>query len=196
MEDISALLLPVYKVNLTNNENFDIGDWRNEGDIIGDDDEMINVNDIKAFKVDDDKFNRLKEFVTRYKRNDFEKSFDYVNPFYNDTIYDTTEPVPWAAGTYTGDGNGTRAVRQVNETDDDDYNYEDLKREYDMEIKEVAKLNDTFNFTSVEHKKIELIKEVVDFKTPPNCTGEETRGIGKTFIIFSFVRINVSIHFF
>lgn len=68
-----------------------------------------------------------------------------------------------------------------NATKQDDYNYEELKREYELEMQDPVNLNQTFNYTDIREKESvkDALETVVDFNTPPkNCTGEESKGIG------------------
>lgn len=83
---------------------------------------------------------------------------------------------------------GVTGILIINGTSTEvDYDYGHMKAEYLKELKAAAKSNLTLKYAEVKEEETfkDVLKEMVNFKKPENCSKE--RGIGDIILIFSQV---------
>lgn len=68
---VEGIWPPTYKINLTNEEVFNIGEWNSKDEIISDEDEMIKKEDVNQMNLseDDGRYKRLDEFIARFRKD-------------------------------------------------------------------------------------------------------------------------------
>ncbi|XP_057660856.1 uncharacterized protein LOC130896645 isoform X2 [Diorhabda carinulata] len=166
---------------------------RSELKDVYDEEEMIKKEEIKKLNVqsDADKYYNLHrnqknyekptiKFESRKKRvyEEFNADKEYEEPFKgefsnkDDVIYFDVEAI--------GLPSMKRKRSEYKNNSDENYDYLKLQAEFDKQIKEVVKSNDTLNYTDVKEEESvkDILKELVEIKKPRNCTEEERKGIG------------------
>ncbi|KAJ8958930.1 hypothetical protein NQ318_019700 [Aromia moschata] len=197
---------PPYKVNLTSEEIFVISEPLEKSDVqdVYDEEEMIKMEEMKEInlKSQNDKYYRIHQHYQNQeqltKRKDYdgkkEKPFEEFNP-------DSEEPLPWKAGFVDQDdeflpekgmiyfdedaklvkeGQKQKRADSANGAGEN-YDYANLKAEYNKEVKMAAKSKETLKYSTVKEDESfkDSAKALVNFKQKPrNCTAEEAKGIG------------------
>nr|CAI5863591.1 unnamed protein product [Callosobruchus analis] len=162
-----------------------------------DEDEMIQDQHRKALGVKP-YADKLYVFHRNLKREEVKKTpverkqrqkFVESNP-------DLEEPIPWKAGivnekgefsedVYYFDGDNLKESRKRKRADGEstepNYDYAQMKAEYNKLAEEAARSKETLNYTEVKEDETpkEAVETAVDFKKiSKNCTEQEKRGIG------------------
>ncbi|CAG9766399.1 unnamed protein product [Ceutorhynchus assimilis] len=194
----TAIWLPEYKVNLKQEEEFVISETLEKSDVqdIYDEEEAIRQEDLKTLKLyENDKryfgLHRMANLrnagLKRKEENLYFKRVDEFNP-------DMEESRPWIGGFvdkynnimknedtlyFDDEAKNEKIIKREAENDPDDYNYANLKAQYDDSVKKAKQKNDTAKYKEVkeEESAAEAVKTLVDFKAK-NCTEEEKSGLG------------------
>ncbi|XP_023016667.2 uncharacterized protein [Leptinotarsa decemlineata] len=200
--EIYCIWPPAYKVNLTDEETFEIFDALKNSDVqdVYDEEELIKREDLeklgikshpeKYFRIHHSLRRKKKDISTKDKRMK-KKVFETFNP-------DSEYSLPWKGGFVNEEGsfikdedviyfNQDAIISEEHkekrddkvENKDENYDYSKLKQEYKEELKTIVKSNETLNYTDT--KEEESLKESVRslIKKPlRNCTDEEKKGIG------------------
>ncbi|KAG5879115.1 hypothetical protein JTB14_031662 [Gonioctena quinquepunctata] len=198
--EISCIWPPAYKVNLTDEGTFEIFETIKNSEVqdVYDEEELVKRQDMDKLGVKPqlDKFFRIhnslqksKEIVSKDEQIK-KKVFETLNP-------DREYPLPWKGGFVDQDGNfKDEDIVYFNEealkpderkqkrdkklkTKEENYDYSQLKKEYENEVKTAAKANETVQNKNVDEDGT-LRKAIVNLveKTSRNCTEEERKGIG------------------
>ncbi|KAJ8977157.1 hypothetical protein NQ317_015480 [Molorchus minor] len=201
---------PPYNISLSHEETFVISELLEKSDVqdVYDEEEMIKKEEMENMKINPprEKFFMVHQHVADSNNNvkddiDYqskEKSVEEFNP-------DREEALPWQGGfvneheqfipekemIYFDEdakalkGNEKQKREDLAKRDSQNYDYMNFKAEYENNVKQEQKSNDTVRYSTVKESESlrDSAKELIAFKeTPRNCTAEEMKGIGSAAV--------------